>query len=569
MKWKMKIIRRRIIVILLIILVILIIISLAPPLFYKKEINTNPLAQHYKKGVYHVHSLYSDGRGSIDQITKAAAQCELDFVILTDHGGPNLESSSSTGWLNQVLLIGGTEISLNSGHLAAVGYSIPAYIFPPEPQEAIYEIYETKGISFISHPFDYKTPWTDWNVYGFTGLEILSTYSSAKNASTLRLILFPLQYLINSKYAILNTLQYPRMNIKKWDLLNSDKTGFQYYGIFALDAHASLPITETFNLHFPSYESMFRILTVYIKLNNEWSSDPKKAATQIVSSLKRGHFFNVIEAIASANGFNAYFKLNNGDNLNMGETTSFKEGTFIIKLPFVFSTDIFIIRNGSLFKKIVNNTSHEVSISIKSIGTYRIEVYVSKNKFSKLPWIMTNPFFLGKDKTILRKDQLKYIIKKDLATKKGFFKVEKNNSSVGEISYGFSESKSLITTLTFKLTKEPNNNKDFWSALAARNRYNFTGYKGFKLLARSCEKRRFWIEFRTGDKEDETWYRHSFLVEKAWTSIEIPFDKFYVIYGKKRLPTLSNVNSIFISINNANAYPNTEGRIDIKELGLF
>ncbi len=57
----------------LIILTILVIIIIFPILSYKKEVNDSPLPSYYKKGVYHMHSVFSDGKGTIDEITTAAA----------------------------------------------------------------------------------------------------------------------------------------------------------------------------------------------------------------------------------------------------------------------------------------------------------------------------------------------------------------------------------------------------------------------------------------------------------------------------------------------------------------
>ena len=40
------------------------------------------------EGVYHIHTTYSDGRKSLDEIAKLASQANIDFIILTDHGRP-------------------------------------------------------------------------------------------------------------------------------------------------------------------------------------------------------------------------------------------------------------------------------------------------------------------------------------------------------------------------------------------------------------------------------------------------------------------------------------------------
>ena len=40
-------------------------------------------------GAYHIHTLLSDGSGSVEEVAEAAARAGLSFVIITDHGnGP-------------------------------------------------------------------------------------------------------------------------------------------------------------------------------------------------------------------------------------------------------------------------------------------------------------------------------------------------------------------------------------------------------------------------------------------------------------------------------------------------
>ena len=80
---------------------------------------------------------------------------------------------------------------------------------------------------------------------------------------------------------------------------------------------------------------------------------------------------------------------------------------------------------------------------------------------------------------------------------------------------------------------------------------------------------RFWIEFRTKTKSSEIWYRHSFLSDKEWKKIQIPFKKVYAIFGNKTAPELNNISSIFFSINNANAFLGTQGTVYLKNIGLY
>jgi len=72
------------------------------------------------RGAYHVHSVASDGTGTVEEIAAAAARAGLRFVILTDHGD-GYARPSAPRYLGSVLCIDAVEISTAGGHYAALG----------------------------------------------------------------------------------------------------------------------------------------------------------------------------------------------------------------------------------------------------------------------------------------------------------------------------------------------------------------------------------------------------------------------------------------------------------------
>jgi hypothetical protein len=543
-------------------ILLLAVLVILPSFFYHPELNTLPLPSHYKKGVYHIHSNFSDGRGTLQEITRAARQLNLDFVILTDHGNPNILSLKSTTWMNDVLLIGGSELTLNSGHLATAGYPVPDFILPPEPQEAIADINQMGGFNFISHPFDDNIPWTDWNIHGLTGIEVFNSYSSARRAGIFKLLFFPFQYAVNSKYALLNTLSYPVKNMAKWDSLNEKEKCF---AIYCTDAHAQLPITKNFKLHFPSYKSMFEIFQTYVKLENDLVKDPNQSASAVISAIKKGHFFNAVEAISPANGFENYFIGSDGETSEMGDTTAVHRGKFIIRVPYDFETRVIVKKNGEPITEIKGNRKKNLEFAITDPGIYRAEIFVSQNRFSHVPWILTNPIFVGV-KHSLTMVQLP-LIQKKLVDRENFFIVETSRLSRGKAVTVVNNRGESITAFTYRLEKEPEQ-KNFWSALSNRNRFDFSSHGGILFQARSRHDARFWIEFRCQNNSGECWYRHSFRAGKSWKTVYIPFDEFPQINGEKTAPALDRITSLFFSINNAIAYSGSRGILFLKDIGL-
>ncbi len=553
-------------------LLVLIIMNLLPAFFYKPEFNSNKMLSSYVKGVYHMHSTFSDGKGNIEEITSAASSLKLDFAILTDHGRPNLGSSTATQWRNGVLLVGATELSLTSGHLVAMGFDNPNYIYPSEPQEAVDDIRDSGGVCIIAHPFDDKIPWTDWSVKGYNGLEVYSSYNEARRTGILKILIFPLKYAINSKYALLDTMRYPEEVDNTWDRLNQSS---RYFGIYALDVHGKIKITDKIQLYLPTYRSMFELMTVYVKIQSSLNQNSDKAAREVISSFRRGAFFNVIEAIAPANGFDAYFIDGiSGKTIDMGSGCDSPTGKIIIRAPFKFKTNIRILRDGMQFKEIKNNKEKYLEINITEKGVYRIEVTVPGNKFHELPWIMTNPFYIGLPSPPPYhpfNDNPEVLVRRSLLDLGINFKLEKNLNSRGEITLVESEINKKIIRFYYKLSKNTNE-KDYWCSMALRQDFDFSQYKGIVLEIKSDRRQRFWTEFRSkgiSDNSQEFGYSYSFLATPNWKRISIPFNMFHRVYGVKQDINLKKVVSFFLTINNGNAYIGTEGVLYIKTIGLY
>lgn len=537
------------------------------PLTYKKLTNNNPQNENIIKGVFHVHSDFSDGKGDIEEITRAAEENKLDFVILTDHGEPNLKCAESTSFQNNTLLIGGSEFSLDCGHLATAGFKVEKYQFPREPQEAINDMNRYNGFSFISHPFDNKIPWTDWDIKNFTGIEVLSSYSSARRIGVLKLLAFPFRYILNHEYSLLSSLDYPEKNMTVWDSFNKN---WKYMGIYALDAHAKIPLTKKISLNFPSYRSMFAILKIYVKTDKSFSTDPISSADIIINNIKKGRYFNVIEGISPANGFNIVYRSSDGEDHETGETIKNLKGTIHIDLPFEFPVRVKILKNGKQFFIKRFEQSSKAEISVKGPGVYRCEIFADKGKFRNLPWIATNPFFIGIE-DIKAETKIDISGSQPVFTLIHPFKLEKNDDSSGTIIYKKSENLEDIVTLDYSLIGSPGE-KDYWISLAAREKLNLSGFKGISFESRSSETMRYWLEIRTGDENNELWYRHSFLSTPEWGIVFIPFNKLILISGDPENSKINkaNIRSIFISINSSVVnFPETKGRIDIKNFSSY
>lgn len=534
-------------------------------LSFQQRLNDRPLPSVYKKGVFHLHSTFSDGLGTVEEICRAAAGQGLDFVILTDHGRPNRAASAATAWRDGTLLVGASEFSLHAGHMAAAGYRVPDYEFPPEAQEAIDEVESDGGVTFISHPLDGRIPWTDWQARGFTGIEIISLYQMAKKNLLYGVTLFPLQYLLSPDYALTAFISYPKKELAIWDRFNREG---RYFGIYALDSHAKLALSEKVQFRFPSYGATFRILRVYAKIDRELDRDAAAAAATVIAALRRGSFFNAVESLAAANGFDYQYRESDGRWVEMGGEAKRAGGELVLRLPFPFAVDARILKDGALFRLIENHRGREVRIAVSEPGTYRCEVFLHSGRLKRLPWILANPIFVARPAPA--PSPLPVPTPQALLNPAGpYFQVEKNGRSRGEASATAGEDGRPITRLRFELRRESPALVDYWVSLARRQELDFSPYRGFVFAARGSRPMRFWLQFRTGAGAEESAFQHSFRVDEEWRRLAIPFDRFHRLYGAGSASERARVNSLFILIDNGNSFAGAQGELELRPIGLY
>ena len=338
----------------------------------------NPEIKKYPleiEGVYHIHTLHSDGKRSVDEIAKLASQASLDFIILTDHGSPNRESYACQGWKEGVLVLAGTEISASRGHLVALGFNLPSRNFSLETEHSVYEINGVGGFSIIAHPYS-KTRWSWGEFVDYSGIEIMNADSMLRKDIFVSLPYLP-ALLLKPKYFLLKIVDSPNRNLRKWDELNALRPIFGY---FSVDAHLL-------------YRPLFDSLHLHLLLQRPLSKDFDQASQQVFAALKEGRFYNSIHAAAHGQGFR-FWGEKEAKTITMGSEAILDSPVVLhIHAPFSFTAEIHLIHNG---KDIYSSTEENVSYAASQPGTYRVEVILKERSplGKNIPWIISNPIFL-------------------------------------------------------------------------------------------------------------------------------------------------------------------------------
>lgn len=330
-------------------------------------------------GAYHIHSKYSDGQKDVDKIVKIAALSALDFIILTDHGHPNFECLRSQGWKEGLLVLAGSELSSSRGHLVALAFDEPILSFSQNAELAAEQIQRLKGYSVIAHPYS-KVKWSWGKSVPYQGLEIISGDSMLKKNFISCFPYLPALF-IKPEYTLIKMIYPPYLNLRKWDELNNHHS---LYGYFSVDAHLL-------------YKPLFSLLHLHLLLEKPLPSDFETAKKKVYNTLRKGRFYNAIDAVAETRGFRFWAKKEE-KTIPMGKTLILDSPvTLLVRAPFSFAKEIHLIHNG---KTILRSHKRRMIFQAEHPGTYRVEVYLKEKTplDKKVPWIISNPIFLREEK---------------------------------------------------------------------------------------------------------------------------------------------------------------------------
>jgi len=314
------------------------------------------------EGVYHVHSRFSDGHATVDEIARTASRERVDFVLLTDHGNPNEKALEAQARKDRVMIIAGTELSVNRGHLVALGFERPdkSQTFARDAEGAALQVAALGGFTIIAHPYS-KTRWSWGKQDEFDGLEIMDMDSMAKGHFLGALPYLP-ALLIRPKLALLKMIRAPEQTLRKWDELLRRRP---VLGFFSSDAHFL-------------YGPLFGIFHLHVVLDRPLAEEFEAAKRQILDSIRAGRFFSAVDAAAAARGFRL----------------SLQDGALRVATPFSFAHETVIIRDG---RAIFRSRDSALAFSPLQPGVYRIEVYLREKSplAPDVPWIISNPITYG------------------------------------------------------------------------------------------------------------------------------------------------------------------------------
>ncbi len=344
----------------------------------------------------HMHTYYSDGNATHAEIAQAALQAGLDAVIVTDHNvwvdGP--EDYFREGDRRVLLLVGeevhnqGRQVQKN--HLLVIGADRELATYAYDPQVLLDNVNKVGGLSFIAHPHDPPAPsigetditWVDWQVTGFTGIELWNQFSEFKT-----LIKNKLSAAVYAFVPHLIARSPQADTLKKWDeLLNS---GRRVVAVGGSDAHNLIFHLGFFKKHVFPYRWHFHGINTHVLVDEPLSGDLAADKRSIYKALAQGHAFIGYDLPHPTRGFRFSAHSIQG-TVTMGDEISRQGGvTLQVRLP--MRTECCLLRNG---KVIGTWRNHENCTQIVTEpGVYRVEVFI-QYAGRRRSWIYTNPIYV-------------------------------------------------------------------------------------------------------------------------------------------------------------------------------
>lgn len=344
----------------------------------------------------HIHTTYSDGEGTYQEIASAAARANLDAVILTDH---NVYVDGLEQYVHHndhtTLIITGEEIHDRSlqpskNHLLILGIKEEFCHLAHDPQALIDEVNLAGGISFIAHPFDTAVSfidekgiiWNAWHVKGFTGLEIWNVMSELKHQLHSKI-----HALIYAFFPQLSIYSANHSSLECWDSLTI--RGERIVGIGSSDAHARSYSMGLLKAKIFPYDFHFKSVNTHILTNNRLSGNLVTDKKMIIDALRQGHAFVSNDLPCHTRGFRFIAMINDIIFIMGDEIITDEQVTFHIQLP--RKCRCHLLKDGIVFQT-WKNTLY-CTIATNQPGVYRIECYLFYRGCWR-GWIYSNPIYL-------------------------------------------------------------------------------------------------------------------------------------------------------------------------------
>lgn len=520
------------------------------------------------RGAFHVHSVRSDGTGTLDEIAAAAARAGLQFVIMTDHGN-GTRPPEPPRYRAGVLFIDGVEISTRTGHYVAIDLPRTPYPLAGESGDVIDDVRRFGGFGVAAHPGSPKDElrWSDWSAR-FDAVEWLNADSEWRDEFLGSLGRGLLTYAFRPVETLGSLLDRPHDVLQQWE---RQLTTRRVPALAGADAHERLgfrqsadPYQDRVLARLPSYEVSFRSFANHVILNGSLTGDAAADAALLTSAIREGRVFTSLDSLAGLTAFEA--KALSGNRVaRLGEYLTI-DGPVAIEASIAAppGTTLSVLRDGT---SIYEATAPAVRVDVgREPGAYRIEAHLTGRV---VPWVLSNPIYVGLFDRHLAASRI------DPPSPPAERSPIATASWQSEASPGSSSRLQPIAledgtpALGWEFALAGGEKAEQYAAMRFDVDPRLATHDRLLLRALSDVPRRIWAQLRApGSRHGERWGK-TFYLDNSLTEVTLRFDEFRPLEpASSSHPPLDRIDSLLLVVDTLNNEPGTSGRLAITDLWL-
>lgn len=340
--------------------------------------------------VIHLHSLHSDGTGTVREIARAARRAGVDVVLLTDHDTLAAKRCGEEGWQEGVLVLVGEEVTPpKANHTLAFGV---AHEIPHRGLSAgaISEaVRDAGGIAIAAHPFSKGSerfrragdgiPHEGLDSDALTGIELWSFVTDTVErvgsvAEALRFAATPSRVLDHP----------PARNMRGWDALCRSR---RVVAIGGLDAHQIGKRIGPVVVRLMGYRRSFAQLRTHVLLDEPLTGELERDAALVYGALREGRCYLAVDALAPARGFEFHAECAES-RVEMGAQAP--AGSYLLRVHAPQPARLRLLRDGV---EIAAGHGTGLEHAVDEPGVYRAEAWLHAHGRGRT-WVITNPVYL-------------------------------------------------------------------------------------------------------------------------------------------------------------------------------
>jgi hypothetical protein len=547
--------------------VLAVIVLLLPPRTLHRDSDAGIAAG--VRGAVHVHTSRSDGSGSVDDVAAAAGRAGLQFVVFSDHGDAR-RPVLAPAYRHGVLCIDAVEISSAGGHILAIGLTkSTAYPLGGEPRDVIADIERLGAMSVVAHPTSGKSDlqWRDWDL-PFDGVEWLNADSEWRDESVGSLARAVLTFPWRRVETMTMLLDRPSRVLEQWDRVLRRR---RVVALAGADAHASLGFAEEDNpygdgslIALPDYEPSFKTFSISlpaVRLTGDAGND----ARTVISELEAGRLYSSIDGLARPGRIR--FTARSGAALAQGGEELPLSGPVTLDVITNAPEDarIHLLRDGRLVAQATGAVLHHEAP--KQTAAYRAEVYLRGYENRGVPWVLTNPIFVGGTPVPARSafvPSTEWTLNRECAPGDGCG-IEKHDKSEGGME-AVHDGERTRFLFHYALRGAPEDSP--WVAMGVPAGREIAGFTRLAFRARTERPMRIWVQLQTTlPDQNQQYWRRSVYIDDTLREIAIPFEEMLPIpESAPRVAPLARILTIMFVVDTLHTPLGSSGNIWIDDL---